>query len=66
MIRQLRLIQFQHFRSKSRDDGGRRPAGGFRVLFATPVRGQLCLGHSCHFGLGLFLPSSPSSTRAVR
>jgi CRISPR-associated protein Csb2 len=52
----LRPIQFKRFRSKYGDDGGRRPAGGFRITFAAPVRGPLCLGHSCHFGLGLFLP----------
>jgi CRISPR-associated protein Csb2 len=53
----LRSIQFKRFRSRKRgDDGGRRPAGGFRITFAQPVRGPLCLGHSCHFGLGLFLP----------
>jgi len=56
----LRPIQFKRFRSKRGDDGGRRPAGGFRVTFAALVQGPLCLGHSCHFGLGLFLPSSPS------
>jgi len=53
----LRPIQFARFRSKRGDDGGRRPAGGFRITFAAPLRGPLCLGHSCHFGLGLFLPS---------
>jgi CRISPR-associated protein Csb2 len=52
----LRLIQFKRFRGKSSDDGGRRPAGGFRITFVAPVRGPLCLGHSCHFGLGLFVP----------
>jgi CRISPR-associated protein Csb2 len=64
----LRPIQFQRFRSKSGDDGGRRPAGGFRITFAAPVSGPLCLGHSCHFGLGLFLPAqlSPSATREAR
>lgn len=55
----LRPIQFKRFRSKRDDDGGRRPAGGFRITFAAPLRGPLCLGHSCHFGLGLFLPASP-------
>jgi CRISPR-associated protein Csb2 len=54
--RQLRPIQFQRFRRKAGDDGGRRPAAGFRITFAQPVRGPLCLGHSCHFGLGLFVP----------
>lgn len=53
----LRPIQFQRFRQKPGDDGGRRPAGAFRIVFATPARGQLCLGHSCHFGLGLFVPA---------
>lgn len=54
---QLRPIQFRRFRDKRGDDGGRRPAGGFRVTFAGPVAGPLCLGHSCHFGLGLFVPA---------
>jgi CRISPR-associated protein Csb2 len=62
----LRPIQFKRFRRKANDDGGRRPAGGFRITFTTPVRGPLCLGHSCHFGLGLFLPSSPSAPRVAR
>jgi len=53
----LRPIQFLRFRSKQGDDGGRRAAGGFRITFLAPARGPLCLGHSCHFGLGLFLPS---------
>jgi CRISPR-associated protein Csb2 len=53
----LRSIQFARFRSKRGDDGGRRAAGGFRVTFAAAVRGPLCLGHACHFGLGLFLPA---------
>lgn len=26
-----------------------------RLTFAEPVRGPLCLGHSSHFGLGLFV-----------
>jgi CRISPR-associated protein Csb2 len=52
----LRPIQFHRYRQKSGDDGGRRPSGAFRIRFATPMRGPLCLGHSCHFGLGLFLP----------
>jgi CRISPR-associated protein Csb2 len=56
----LRPIQFQRFRQKRDDDGGRRPAGGFRVTFAAPACGPLALGHSCHFGLGLFLPEEGS------
>lgn len=56
----LRPIQFKRYRSKRSDDGGRRPAGAFRVVFPEPVRGPLCLGHSGHFGLGLFLPATTS------
>lgn len=62
----LRPIQFKRFRQKQGDDGGRRWAGGFRLTFTAPLRGPLCLGHSCHFGLGLFVPLSPSSPRAER
>lgn len=57
-FQRLRPIQFRRFRElKPGDDGGRRPAGGFRIRFAAPISGPLYLGHSCHFGLGLFLPS---------
>lgn len=48
---------FRHrFRRKAGDDGGRRPAGAFRIVFPELVRGPICLGHSAHFGLGLFVP----------
>jgi CRISPR-associated protein Csb2 len=53
---QLRPIQFRRFRQKRSDDGGRRAAGAFRIVFPEPVRGPICLGHSSHFGLGLFVP----------
>lgn len=53
---QLRPIQFKRFRQKRSDDGGRRPAGAFRIVFPSPIPGPLCLGHSSHFGLGLFVP----------
>jgi CRISPR-associated protein Csb2 len=52
----LRPIQFKRFRQKRSDDGGRRPAGAFRIVFPEPVFGPICLGHSSHFGLGLFVP----------
>jgi CRISPR-associated protein Csb2 len=52
----LRPIQFKRFRQKRNDDGGRRAAGAFRIEFSEPVRGPICLGHSSHFGLGLFVP----------
>lgn len=53
---QLRPIQFKRFRRKRNDDGGRRIAGAFRIEFPEPVYGPICLGHSSHFGLGLFIP----------
>jgi CRISPR-associated protein Csb2 len=28
----------------------------FRLTFPKPVSGPIALGHSCHFGLGLFIP----------
>ena len=33
-----------------------RPHGLFRLRFPRPVTGPIALGHSCHFGLGLFVP----------
>jgi CRISPR-associated protein Csb2 len=52
----LRPIQFARFRQKRGDDGGRRPAGAFRIAFPRSVCGPICLGHSSHLGLGLFMP----------
>jgi CRISPR-associated protein Csb2 len=60
----LRPMQFQRCRSKRGDDGGRRPVAGFRLKFASEVAGPLCLGHACHFGLGLFVPAFPPSDAA--
>ncbi len=58
----LRPLQFKRFRSRKRDDdGGRRPSGSFLIEFPEPVRGPICLGHSAHFGLGLFLPAVKQS-----
>jgi CRISPR-associated protein Csb2 len=51
-----RPIQFRRFRQKPNDDGGRRPAGAFRLTFEASITGPIALGHSCHFGLGLFVP----------
>ena len=59
----MRPIQFQRFRDKQSDDGGRRPSGGFRIAFAAQLRGPFCLGHSAHFGLGLFLSESGNIIR---
>lgn len=63
-LRQLRPIQFKRFRQKRGDDGGRRMAGAFRLTFPRPVPGPICLGHSAHFGMGLFLPCAKSSRKA--
>lgn len=54
----LRPIQFKRFRRKKSDDGGRRASGAFRIIFPEPVFGPICLGHSSHFGLGLFVPET--------
>ncbi|TVR45720.1 MAG: type I-U CRISPR-associated protein Cas5/Cas6 [Puniceicoccaceae bacterium] len=51
-----RPIQFRRFRQKRNDDGGRRQSGFFRLTFPKPVPGPIALGHSSHFGLGLFIP----------
>jgi CRISPR-associated protein Csb2 len=53
-----RPIQFKRYRSKRSDDGGQRLAGAFRIRFDTAVAGPIALGHSSHFGLGLFVPVS--------
>lgn len=55
VARRWRPIQFRRFRSKPGDDGGRRLAGAFRLQFAENVRGPIAFGHSCHFGMGLFV-----------
>ena len=52
----LRPIEFKRFRSKPGDDGGRRLAGSFRLEFSQEVGGPIALGHSSHFGMGLFRP----------
>lgn len=52
-----RPIQFKRFRAKSNDDSGRRLAGAFRIEFHDKINGPLALGHSAHFGMGLFLPT---------
>jgi len=53
--RRLAPLQFRRFRRKAGDDGGRRACGAFRIEFAERAAGPIALGHSCHFGLGLFL-----------
>lgn len=55
-VGKLRPIQFRRFRQKADDDGGRRMSGSFQIAFPRPVKGPICLGHSSHFGMGLFVP----------
>ena len=53
---QRRALEFKRYRSRKRtDDGGRRRSGFFRLVFPELVRGPIALGHSAHFGMGLFL-----------
>jgi CRISPR-associated protein Csb2 len=54
--RGLRPIQFKRYRQKRGDDGGSRRSGFFKLKFPIETRGPIALGHSCHFGLGLFVP----------
>jgi CRISPR-associated protein Csb2 len=54
-----RPLQFKRLRQKRGDDGGSRLAGAFKLTFPEGgVRGPLALGHSAHFGMGLFLPQT--------
>lgn len=51
-----RLLRMRHF-IRSRRQGPAAPVDiGFSLSlrFAQPVKGLLCLGYGCHFGLGLF------------
>ena len=52
--RRVRPLAFERTRWKEGDDGGRRSCGLFRVHFGEEVAGPMCLGQSCHFGLGQF------------
>lgn len=56
-----RPIEFRRFRQKRSDDGGRRMAGTFRLVFPGAVRGPIALGHSAHYGMGLFHPTTDTS-----
>jgi CRISPR-associated protein Csb2 len=47
-------LDYHRQHAKPGDDGPGRPCGIFRLTFLRPVAGPLCLGHSSHFGLGLF------------
>jgi len=41
-----------------------RPGFHFRAEFSEPVCGPLLVGHSCHFGLGQFVPDTRNETTA--
>jgi CRISPR-associated protein Csb2 len=58
-----RPSEFRRGRSRAGDDGHRRPFGTFRLTFTAPIRGPLCLGFACHYGLGLFLPRPGEEAR---
>jgi len=53
---QPKPLEFRRNRDRPGDDGLHRPCRFLRLTFTEPVDGPLCLGHACHFGLGLFLP----------
>lgn len=52
----VRMGAFERSRARPGDDGRSRAHGCFRLTFAEPISGPLCLGHACHYGLGLFVP----------
>lgn len=56
----FRPLQFHRGRNRPGDDGFSRAFGAFRLKFAGPVWGPICLGYACHFGLGLFVPDASS------
>ena len=54
--RKHRPIEFQRFRQKQGDDGGKRLCGAFSITFPREIPGPVALGHSSHFGMGLCFP----------
>jgi CRISPR-associated protein Csb2 len=57
-IQRNQTIDFRHF-VRTRRDGTRPPVDfgyAVRMSFSTPVQGPISIGHSSHFGLGLFVP----------
>lgn len=55
-----RSLQFCRARNRPGDDGYHRPFGVLRLKFSKAVEGPICLGYACHFGMGLFVPESPT------
>jgi CRISPR-associated protein Csb2 len=60
----VRWFEFDRRRERPGDDGMIRAHAGFRLHFAAPISGPLCLGYASHYGLGLFRPAG--ATRATR
>ncbi len=52
----MRSVEFERGRARPGDDGRSRSHAGLQLTFANSVSGPVCLGHACHFGLGLFVP----------
>jgi CRISPR-associated protein Csb2 len=56
-----KAIPWYRFRRQRTKGGGIQASfqgHGFRIRFASPVRGPLMAGYGCHFGLGLFTPTT--------
>jgi len=59
--RDQRQLRIRHF-IRSRRQGPAAPvnvAFSLSLRFAEPIKGPLCLGYGCHFGLGLFSSGAP-------
>lgn len=56
----LEARRFRHFARTRQNTGASGPPPGLfhlTLTFDSPVKGPLCLGWGCHFGLGLFAPA---------
>lgn len=51
-------LHFRRFRERRDLEQPDRQGSFWRIRFAQPVSGPLSLGFGCHFGLGLFQPTS--------
>jgi CRISPR-associated protein Csb2 len=50
-------VRIHQSRSERRDNTNASKRGHqLRLTFLEPVAGPIALGHSCHFGLGIFVP----------
>lgn len=50
--------EFTQDRRHGSGERGQNRGAGFRIEFPVPVHGPIAVGYGCHFGLGLFVPSS--------